>query len=207
MLGFMKTRDILLRENPQLSFHELAKAMSEKYKQLSVQEMDRLDTLVKLDKERYQRELVEKEKQLNDYDQIASAHDTDTPLSASLVFPLGRIKRILKMDPDVRNISKESVAVITKVAEVFVGFLAQQSVRSAALRGSRSVKASDVFQTIHSNEIFSFLRMDFPRKLLNITTVNSTNNNHQPLCHSEKNLGIDNFFSTISDQKEDSKET
>ena len=112
------------------------------------------------------------------------------------------------MDPDVRNISKESVvgniiysvlnicvkvfskmvflvltclslfagsqAVITKVAEVFVGFLAQQSVRSAALRGSRSVKASDVFQTIHSNEIFSFLRMDFPRKLLNITTVNST---------------------------------
>jgi hypothetical protein len=49
----------LLRENPSLSFSEIARTMSEQYRQLSNEEKERLDALVLEDKERYTRDVEE----------------------------------------------------------------------------------------------------------------------------------------------------
>jgi hypothetical protein len=64
----------------------------------------------------------------------------------------------------VKAISRDAVPLITKAVELFVGYLARKSAHTVSLRGVRSVKESDVIQTIYMNEPLEFLRVDFPRK-------------------------------------------
>ena len=45
-------RDVLMKENPQLGLMDVNKLISEKYKQLSAADLERLDALVLQDKER-----------------------------------------------------------------------------------------------------------------------------------------------------------
>ena len=75
-----------------------------------------------------------------------------------------------------RSLSKESVVVLTKAAELFIGFLANKVAHTAALRGTRTIRDTDVYHTIHSVDLLDFLRLDFPRRLLTATV--STVNNH-----------------------------
>lgn len=77
-----------------------------------------------------------------------------------------RTKRAAKLDPDVGNLSKDTVVAITKATELFVAYMAVRSSQIAAYRGARQIKDSDVLQAIHTNEALQFLKMDFPRKNL-----------------------------------------
>lgn len=67
------------------------------------------------------------------------------------------------MDPDVKNIGKESLVALTKAAELFVGHLALKCSSQVALRGARSITESDVINVIHAAESMDFLRLDFPK--------------------------------------------
>lgn len=68
------------------------------------------------------------------------------------------------MDPDCRNLAKDGAVAVTKAVELFVGYLAVHCVRTAGLRGAKSIKLADVEHTIHSNRTLSaFLAEDFPR--------------------------------------------
>ena len=46
----------------------------------------------------------------------------------------GRVKKILKLDHDVKNISKEAIVAITKATELFVAYMVRTSVLSAVRR-------------------------------------------------------------------------
>ncbi len=74
-----------------------------------------------------------------------------------------RTRNNAKLDSDTKNMTKESTVAITKAAELFVGYLALRCASSVSLRGARSIKGSDVTNTIHSSDIFEFLRLDFPK--------------------------------------------
>lgn len=45
----------------------------------------------------------------------------------SLILPLARVRKTVKLDPGVGNISKEGLSVMTKATEVFMTMLAQKS--------------------------------------------------------------------------------
>ena len=61
------------------------------------------------DKERYERELAEN-------GGASLAKKKDEPVQPyDTVIPLARVKRTVKLDPDVKNISKEATAAIAKV--------------------------------------------------------------------------------------------
>ena len=77
-----------------------------------------------------------------------------------------RVRKTIKLDPDVRKVSLECAVVITKATELFAMHLAAQSARTASLRGSRAVRDVDVLHTIHSSDALAFLRMDFPKKAI-----------------------------------------
>jgi len=66
----------------------------------------------------------------------------------------------------VRKVTTECAVVIAKATELFAMHLAAQSIRTASLRGSRSVREVDVLHTIHCSEALAFLRMDFPKKAI-----------------------------------------
>ncbi len=52
---------------------------------------------------------------------------------------------------------------ITKAAELFVAYTALRSYQKVAERGAKTVKDTDLIQTIHSTDLLEFLKADFPK--------------------------------------------
>lgn len=93
----------------------------------------------------------------------ASASDavtspTDDP--RSLVFPVSKVRRICKLDPDVRNVTKEAVALIAQAAELALQKLGRESVTVAALQNRRKLLPDDVALVCETRSQFEFLRDD-----------------------------------------------
>lgn len=78
----------------------------------------------------------------------------------SLEFPTARIRKICKLDPEVRGISKEALWVITKAAELFTVKLGSESTRVAQIQNRRKLLPEDVVQVCDAREPFRFLQAD-----------------------------------------------
>lgn len=77
-----------------------------------------------------------------------------------LVFPAARVRKICKLDPEVRGLSKESVLLVAKAAELFTARLGKETVRVAQIQNRRKLLPDDVAQVCASREAFGFLRED-----------------------------------------------
>jgi DNA-directed RNA polymerase I subunit RPA43 len=77
-----------------------------------------------------------------------------------LIFPIGRIRKICKLDPDVKGISKESALLITKATELFCDKLGNECVVMAQMQNRRKLECKDVVEVCSSKESFMFLRSD-----------------------------------------------
>jgi histone H3/H4 len=129
------------------------------------------------DKEKYQlqaaeeRERVAKELQANptlmDSTTLAE-HGGNTTNSGgnqprdilSLVLPVARTRKICKLDPDVKGLSREALMLVTKCAELVTAKLALESVRVAQLQNRRKLLPDDVAQVCQTREQFLFLKDD-----------------------------------------------
>lgn len=88
----------------------------------------------------------------------------------NLVFIQARTKKSMKLDPDVKNISKEALVSVTKTTELFLGYLAKHTLaqyystnpKKQHNGGGCSLKDTDLRKTIHSKQLLKFLRLDFP---------------------------------------------
>ena len=78
----------------------------------------------------------------------------------ALIFPLQRIRKICKLDPDVKGISKESAFLITKAAELFTSKLGKECVVMAQMQNRRKLMTDDVVTVCSTKEAFMFLRAD-----------------------------------------------
>lgn len=81
-------------------------------------------------------------------------------LDATLVFPVARIRKICKLDPEVRGLSKEALLLVTKAAELGLAKLGNESVKHAQIQNRRKLLPDDVAQVCASREQFMFLRED-----------------------------------------------
>jgi histone H3/H4 len=80
--------------------------------------------------------------------------------SVTLLYPSARIRKICKLDPEVRGLSKEALLLVTKAAELFTSLLGNECVRVAQIQNRRTLLPDDVVQICHSRERFEFLRED-----------------------------------------------
>lgn len=78
----------------------------------------------------------------------------------TVIFPIGRIRKICKLDPDVKGISKESAMLITKAAEMFCAKLGKECVTVAQMQNRRKLLPEDVVDVCSTKESFMFLRPD-----------------------------------------------
>lgn len=85
-----------------------------------------------------------------------SKEDSDGPL----IYPLGRIRKICKLDPEVRGISKEGLLCLTKAAEMFTALIGDDCVRVAQIQNRRKLSPYDIVQVCESRDRFEFLRDD-----------------------------------------------
>lgn len=78
----------------------------------------------------------------------------------ALVFPVARIRKICKLDPEVRGISKESAMLITKATELFLVKLGSECVTMAQMQNRRKLMPEDVVEVCSMKERFLFLKDD-----------------------------------------------
>ncbi|KAH0946812.1 hypothetical protein HN011_003038 [Eciton burchellii] len=71
--------------------------------------------------------------------------------------PLGRIKAIIKMDPEVNMINQEAVFMITKSAELFIDSLAKEAYKYTAQAKKRTIQKHDVESAINNVDALVFL--------------------------------------------------
>ena len=81
-----------------------------------------------------------------------------------LVLPLARIKRIAKLDEDVKNISSDGAVAIAKATEFFIQYAAIKTFKTANSKGiKRSLRLDDFFDTVIRDKPLNFLKWDFKR--------------------------------------------
>ena len=72
-------------------------------------------------------------------------------------FPLGRVKNIMKMDPDVKLVSQETVFLVTRAIELFVESLAIESYSYTANAKKKTILKQDVVKAIDAVDALAFL--------------------------------------------------
>lgn len=77
-----------------------------------------------------------------------------------VIFPIGRIRKICKLDPEVKGMSKESTLMITKAAELFCTKLGKECVTMAQMQNRRKLLPEDVVEVCSIKERFMFLKSD-----------------------------------------------
>eukprot|EP00656_Telonema_subtile_P018267 TRINITY_DN19850_c0_g1_i1.p1 TRINITY_DN19850_c0_g1~~TRINITY_DN19850_c0_g1_i1.p1 ORF type:complete len:270 (+),score=85.66 TRINITY_DN19850_c0_g1_i1:77-886(+) len=77
--------------------------------------------------------------------------------STSVIFPLARIRKIIKADPEVKTVNKESLQLIGKATEMLLGELAKAALHVAEKQKRKTVNYNDVATVVRTHEVFQFL--------------------------------------------------
>lgn len=77
-----------------------------------------------------------------------------------LVLPVGRIRKIVKLDPEVKNMSKEALHLVVKCTELFTAKLGQETTGVARMQNRRTLLPQDVAHVCRHRDPFLFLKDD-----------------------------------------------
>jgi histone H3/H4 len=128
-----------------------------RYHQQSAQEKERVAAELE---EAYNKDYVPDSAALGALFSPTTRNPATVHSSSSLQLPSARIRKICKLDPDVKGISKEALLLITKSAEVFTKRLGSETVRVAALQNRRKLLPQDLASVCSAREQFLFLKED-----------------------------------------------
>jgi hypothetical protein len=68
----------------------------------------------------------------------------------------------MKMDKEVKNVSKATLLAVAKATELFLAFVAVRTCHAVTLKKKKNIKLEDILGVIHRTEALQFLRPDFP---------------------------------------------
>jgi len=80
--------------------------------------------------------------------------------TSGFILPVNRIRKIVKLDPEVKGLSKEGIHLITKAGELFVAMLGKQTVQVATMQNRRKLIPDDVIQVCETKPQYMFLQED-----------------------------------------------
>ena len=78
----------------------------------------------------------------------------------AILFPIGRIRKICKLDSDVKGMSKEATLLVAKATELFASKLGNEVVTMAQMSNRRKLLPDDVVEVCSVKERFMFLKDD-----------------------------------------------
>lgn len=87
----------------------------------------------------------------------SSAVDASTD---ALILPLPRVKKIIKLDPEVKGVSKEALLLIARSAELFTAQLGMDTLKIAQIQNRRTILPDDLVDASTTKDCFVFLRED-----------------------------------------------
>ena len=77
-----------------------------------------------------------------------------------LVFPAAKVRKICKLDPEVKNVSREALQLIVKAAELFTTAIGKESVKVARFNNRRKLLPEDVAHVCVHRSAYTFLKDD-----------------------------------------------
>ena len=85
--------------------------------------------------------------------------DEKTPTKGPKLFrfPQGRIKQIMKLDPEVNMVNGEAIYLVNKAVEEFIQCLAVESYHHTASSKKKTISKEHVLTAIESNDELAFL--------------------------------------------------
>ncbi|CAL2033747.1 unnamed protein product [Caenorhabditis brenneri] len=93
--------------------------------------------------------------QMSDEDVEALEERTNELLHSKL--PLGRVKKVIKLNPDIEMVNSEALQMMTKAAEMFIKELSDAANQMAAMERRKTVQPKDIDKVIKKNWSFAFL--------------------------------------------------
>jgi len=140
-----------------------AKAVGQLWGELKPEEKQKYQLLAAEERERVSKEIKEMEEAglLPDL-QMGGTSSSSISATAvdSLTLPIARLRKIAKLDPEVRGISKEAMTLLTYTAELFTKKLGLESNRIAQIQNRRKLLPEDVAEACSTREQFIFLKED-----------------------------------------------
>ena len=144
-------REDVKQEQPGLSMTELTKVLAAKWRELEEVEKSRYAAIALDDKERYLREFKEQLAQgISEAELRGTFHSNKDIPAYETVIPIGRVRRTCKLDPDVKNISKEATVLVAKATEYFLAKIAEESFKMSSLSGRCTLKPDDIRECVGS---------------------------------------------------------
>ncbi|KAK9725449.1 hypothetical protein RND81_05G144300 [Saponaria officinalis] len=95
--------------------------------------------------------------------------------------PLARIKRIMKLDQNVRMISAETPVLLSRACDMFIQDLTHRAWVSTERSRRRTLQKSDVSFAVSTSDLFDFLVDIVPREPVMPVLGVARNNEHQQL--------------------------
>jgi histone H3/H4 len=77
--------------------------------------------------------------------------------------PLGRVRRIIKLDPEVGNVTKEAIALVEKAMQLFLEDLAVKSWDACSSDSRRALKLQDITHCMHTMDEYYWCRNDWDK--------------------------------------------
>mmetsp|Transcript_32373 Transcript_32373/g.63276 ORF Transcript_32373/g.63276 Transcript_32373/m.63276 type:complete len:263 (+) Transcript_32373:68-856(+) len=137
-----------------VSFH---KKLSQIWSNLPPEEKKQYVDRAEIDKERFRKEKEEYEKAGGlGMSQKRKREGPTTELSAP------KVRRIMQLDPETKNCSKEGLNLICKMTEHFVGVLANRAQGVAKSSGRKIIKKEDFYKAIMQYGELAFLQVPMP---------------------------------------------
>ena len=135
----------------------VAKALGQLWGSLSAEEK-------KIYQDRAAKERQRVSQELEAY-KAAGGKDLDLPSTKAkdplaTILPVARIRKICKLDPEVRGLSKEALLLVTKCSELMLQKLGKETVKVAQLQNRRKLLPDDVAHVCSHREQFLFLKDD-----------------------------------------------
>eukprot|EP00571_Detonula_confervacea_P016346 CAMPEP_0172301350 /NCGR_PEP_ID=MMETSP1058-20130122/3257_1 /TAXON_ID=83371 /ORGANISM="Detonula confervacea, Strain CCMP 353" /LENGTH=352 /DNA_ID=CAMNT_0013011425 /DNA_START=64 /DNA_END=1122 /DNA_ORIENTATION=- len=137
----------------------IAKAIGQLWSALEPKEKGVYEKTAAQERERVSRDM-QRLKDAGLWPEPGSADASGAGGQDDVIFPIGRIRKICKLDPDVKGMSKESALLITKATELFCTKLGKECVTMAQMQNRRKLMPDDVVEVCSIKEAFVFLRSD-----------------------------------------------
>ena len=169
-----KRNQVVEAQTEKTSIGSIAKIIGQLWNDLPIDEKQQYQDIAAKEKVKYKLDLqLYKEQHANDADDNDNdnddkdkdnngngSKDKDNDMGV-LAFPLARIRKICRLDPEVKGISKEAAILVTKAAELFTARLGKDTFQMAQMQKKRrTLLVQDVVDVAQLKETFYFLKDD-----------------------------------------------
>lgn len=177
-------RSKIQEENPEAtSIGSIAKIVGQLWKNMSPEERKPYQDMAHNQKQMFQKEM-ESFKLRNPNYTFAPTGSSTAPAASELILPIGRIKKLCRLDPEVKSMSKDAVTLVTKCAELFTEALADEVEGIARVQKRKTLISQDLVDVCSLKEKFFFLKDD----MMDLRQIQKS---EERIIQKNKNRGIE----------------